>query len=66
MRDLSLDAQDEDANWRINLRNYEIYPNFTFLNYWLGLGPYKKGTFEFFLDLIETPSGDFKQISEEF
>ena len=37
------------------------------LNRWsLGLGPYKKGTFDFSQNLVKTPSGDFKQVSEEF
>ena len=30
----------------------------------LGLGPYKKATFD--KTSIKTPSGDFKQVSEEF
>ena len=34
---------------------------------WLGLGPYKKGTLDFFSqNAIRTPSGDLKQSSEEF
>ena len=32
----------------------------------LGLGPYKKGTFDFSQNLTRTPSGDFKQVSEDF
>ena len=30
------------------------------------LGPYKKGTFDCYQNLIKTQSGDFKQVSEEF
>ena len=32
----------------------------------LGVGPQKKGTFDVSHNLIKIPSGDFKQVSEEF
>ena len=35
-------------------------------NLLIGVGPYKKGTFDVSQNLIKTPSGDFKQVSEEF
>ena len=31
-----------------------------------GLEPYRKGTFDFSQNLIKTPSGDYKQVPEEF
>ena len=36
------------------------------VHYKVGLRPYKKGTFDFSQNLVKTPSGDFKQVSEEF
>ena len=33
---------------------------------WVGLGPYTNGTLVFSENFIRTPSGDFKQVFEEF
>ena len=43
----------------------DLFPKETICS-WLGVGPYKKRTFDFPQKLIETSSGDFKQVSEDF
>ena len=48
------------------IRSLSYSYGFLKLILYLGLGPYKKRNLRFFQTLIKTPSGDYKQVSEEF